>query len=255
MFFGLFCGASFLCLHIVQEKETTLLSVSKRETSTTTTPPTNKAMQTPPPPTITTTTTTTTAKDYKTTTLYLLATSLFSLLFLLSLSKLHSPTPSPPSDPFLFPNPLFSSSSDQTHNPLPPNPPAIAYLISGSTNDSGRILRLLFSIYHPKNTYLLHLDRSATQTDRDSLALTVQSVPIFRAANNVNVIGKPDFSYPKGSSLLSSTLRGASILLRVSESWDWFINLSAADYPLVTQDGICVCVCIYSVCVFGTSIE
>ncbi|KAM7466211.1 hypothetical protein LguiB_013773 [Lonicera macranthoides] len=195
-------------------------------------------MQTPPPQPPTTTTTTTT-KDHKTTTLYLLATSLFSLLFLFSLSKPHPPTPSPPSDPFLFPNPLFSSSSsDPTHNPLPPNPPSIAYLISGSTNDSGRILRLLFSIYHPKNTYLLHLDRSATQTERDSLALTVQSVPIFRSANNVNVIGKPDFSYPEGSSLLSSTLRGASILLRLSGSWDWFINLSAADYPLVTQDDL-----------------
>jgi hypothetical protein len=22
--------------------------------------------------------------------------------------------------------------------------------------------------------------------------------------------------------------------------WDWFINLSASDYPLVTQDGACV---------------
>jgi hypothetical protein len=54
----------------------------------------------------------------------------------------------------------------------------------------------------------------------------------------VDVIGNPDFAYAKGSSFVSSTLRGASILLRLSSTWDWFINLSAADYPLVTQDDL-----------------
>lgn len=52
------------------------------------------------------------------------------------------------------------------------------------------------------------------------------------------MIGKADFAYPKGSSGLSSTLHGASILLRISGNWDWFINLSASDYPLVTQDDL-----------------
>ncbi|XP_010527488.1 PREDICTED: beta-glucuronosyltransferase GlcAT14A [Tarenaya hassleriana] len=35
---------------------------------------------------------------------------------------------------------------------------------------------------------------------------------------------------------MASTLHGASILLRLSSNWDWFINLRADDYPLVTQD-------------------
>ncbi|RVW88414.1 Beta-glucuronosyltransferase GlcAT14B [Vitis vinifera] len=51
-------------------------------------------------------------------------------------------------------------------------------------------------------------------------------------------MGKADFAYRKGSSSISSTLHGASILLRLSSSWDWFINLSASDYPLVTQDDL-----------------
>ncbi|KAF7131518.1 hypothetical protein RHSIM_Rhsim09G0047700 [Rhododendron simsii] len=63
-------------------------------------------------------------------------------------------------------------------------------------------------------------------------------MPVFKAAQNVNVIGKPDFAYQKGSSPLSSVLHGASILLRVDPNWDWFINLSAADYPLVSQDDL-----------------
>lgn len=52
------------------------------------------------------------------------------------------------------------------------------------------------------------------------------------------MVGKADLVYPKGSSSISSTLHGAAILLRLSVNWDWFINLSAADYPLVTQDDL-----------------
>ncbi|KAK1567311.1 hypothetical protein Q3G72_010729 [Acer saccharum] len=165
----------------------------------------------------------------------IIATFFFSLLFILTLSFSTSPASvQPQPDPFLFPTrPTFPNKI-----PSDPSPPSIAYLISGSSGDSGRILRLLFATYHPKNHYLLHLDSSAPQSDRDRLAVSVQSVPVFRAAQNVDVIGKADFSYSKGSSPISSTLHGASILLKLSKNWDWFINLNAADYPLVTQDDL-----------------
>ncbi|KAK3187778.1 hypothetical protein Dsin_027339 [Dipteronia sinensis] len=165
----------------------------------------------------------------------IIATFFFSLLLILTLSFSTSPASvQPQPDPFLFPTrPTFPNKI-----PSDPSPPSIAYLISGSSGDSGRILRLLFATYHPKNHYLLHLDSSAPQSDRDRLAVSVQSVPVFRAAQNVDVIGKADFSYSKGSSPISSTLHGASILLKLSKNWDWFINLNAADYPLVTQDDL-----------------
>ncbi|KAJ9154054.1 hypothetical protein P3X46_027432 [Hevea brasiliensis] len=201
-------------------------------------------MQIPQPPlsplptTATITSSTTTTKDgTKTTLSIILATALFSLLFILSLSpsstSLHTTTHDRP-DPYLFPN------RQPTFNKIPsdPAPPSIAYLISGSKGDSGRILRLLYATYHPKNQYILHIDRFAAQAERDRLAVTVQSVPIFRAALNVNVIGKADFAYPKGSSTISETLHGAAILMRLSKNWDWFISLSARDYPLVTQDDL-----------------
>lgn len=70
------------------------------------------------------------------------------------------------------------------------------------------------------------------------MALDVEKVPIFKTAKNVNVIGKADFDDPNGCSSVSATLHGASMLLRLSENWDYFINLNAADYPLVTQDGM-----------------
>jgi hypothetical protein len=38
--------------------------------------------------------------------------------------------------------------------------------------------------------------------------------------------------------MVASTLHAAAILLKKSKDWDWFINLSSSDYPLVTQDGM-----------------
>ncbi|KAH0641275.1 hypothetical protein KY285_037861 [Solanum tuberosum] len=197
----------------------------------------------PPPPTTTRTTTTPTTTKISTP-FIILATTIFSLLLILTFS-FSSPPPHPhPNQPHpsLFPNHqphrlLFHHNPNDQNTLLPP-PPAIAYLISGSTKDTSRIIRLLFAVYHPRNQYLLHLDRKASQFERDDLALYVQSVPLFKAAQNVNFIGKADFVYPMGSSALSATLHGASILLRVSAHWDWFINLSADDYPLVTQDDL-----------------
>ncbi|KAB2062104.1 hypothetical protein ES319_A10G130000v1 [Gossypium barbadense] len=192
-----------------------------------------------PPFTPSTTATITLSKDNSKCTPYIiLASFFFSLLFILSL--LSTSTSASQSlltirrDPSLFPNRPVSL----TKIPYGPTPPSIAYLISGSAGDSARIIRLLLATYHPRNHYLLHLDLSAPQTERDRLAVTIHSVPIFRAAQNVDVIGKANYAYQRGSSTVTSTLHSASILLRLSSKWDWFISLSAGDYPLVTQDDL-----------------
>ncbi|KAL1561651.1 beta-glucuronosyltransferase GlcAT14A-like [Salvia divinorum] len=159
--------------------------------------------------------------------------TLFSILLLLSLTT----APRRPPPPSLFPNRHRLLLHDNQTDPAPP-PPRLAYLISGSANDSGRVLRLLHAVYHPRNQYLLHLDRSASQIERDALAATVETSPLFMAALNVHVVGNADYVLSNGPSALSSTLHGASVLLRLSTKWDWFISLSAADYPLVTQDDL-----------------
>ncbi|MFS7963781.1 putative glycosyl transferase, family 14 [Helianthus anomalus] len=38
--------------------------------------------------------------------------------------------------------------------------------------------------------------------------------------------------------MVANTLHAAATLLRDGGDWDWFINLSASDYPLVTQDDL-----------------
>ncbi|CAN1278811.1 Beta-glucuronosyltransferase GlcAT14A [Linum perenne] len=197
-------------------------------------------MQMPPSPRPTTPTTPG-GKDNstRTTTIsVILATSFFSLLFIFSLSSSSSSSASQSFSSRIRPDPRLFPTRQRTFSKIPsdPSPPSIAYLISGSKGDSNRILRLLFATYHPKNHYLLHLDLSASASERDRLALSVDSVPVFRAAQNVDVIGKPDFTYQRGSSPVSATLHGASLLLKLSNNWDWFVSLGAADYPLVTQD-------------------
>ena len=160
----------------------------------------------------------------------------------------HSPSPRLPPlplcshlPPLLTPSATAPTTTLTLHrhfpsNPLPP-PPKLAYFISGTHGDSPRLLRLLRALYHPNNQYLLHLDRRATPQERVELSASVGSVAVFAAAENVNVVGSADAVNLDGSTPIASLLRGAAILLRYCSDWDWFVNLEASDYPLISQDG------------------
>jgi len=120
---------------------------------------------------------------------------------------------------------------------LPPAP-RFAYLISGTKGDGSRMQRVLQALYHPRNYYLLHLDLEAPTRERVELARYVRNQPAFAEAQNVYVVGKANLVTYRGPTMIAATLHGAAILLRRSKDWDWFINLSASDYPLITQDGM-----------------
>ncbi|KAI4357690.1 hypothetical protein L6164_001624 [Bauhinia variegata] len=117
-------------------------------------------------------------------------------------------------------------------------PPAFAYYISGGHGDTDRIFRLLLAIYHPRNRYLLHLGKDARDEERTKLSSVVRSVPAIQAFGNVDVIGKADYVTYLGSTNIAITLRAAAIMLKLDSGWDWFITLSARDYPLITQDDL-----------------
>ncbi|KAH9533403.1 hypothetical protein CY35_18G050500 [Sphagnum magellanicum] len=120
---------------------------------------------------------------------------------------------------------------------LPPAP-RFAYLISGTKGDGSRMQRVLQALYHPRNYYLLHLDLEAPTRERVELARYVRNQPAFAEAQNVYVVGKANLVTYRGPTMIAATLHGAAILLRRSKDWDWFINLSASDYPLITQDDL-----------------
>ncbi|KAJ7519817.1 hypothetical protein O6H91_20G057000 [Diphasiastrum complanatum] len=119
-----------------------------------------------------------------------------------------------------------------------PAPPILAYLISGTKGDGNRMRRALQALYHPRNQYVLHLDLEAPPRERIELARYVRMEPTFLEAGNVYVIGKANLVTYRGPTMIACTLHAAAILLRRSKDWDWFINLSASDYPLITQDDL-----------------
>lgn len=152
-------------------------------------------------------------------------TFLLSLLLIPSLlnrtSKLH---------------PINRSGHHLTHQKQKPYPVSFAYLISASKGDVDRLIRLLTAIYHPANCYLLHLDREAEPQEHHHLYQSISSHPTFAQIRNVWIVQKSNLVTYRGPTMLTTTLHAMAILLRTCR-WDWFINLSASDYPLITQDG------------------
>uniref|UniRef100_A0A453J011 Beta-glucuronosyltransferase GlcAT14A n=4 Tax=Aegilops tauschii subsp. strangulata TaxID=200361 RepID=A0A453J011_AEGTS len=159
----------------------------------------------------------------------LLLVSLLLLLLLHFLSSSSPSTPAPPDAPHRAPLLAGADSAG-------PAPPALAFLLTGSAGDADRLHRLLLATYHPRNLYLLLLDRAAPASDRVRLAREVRAGP--GRAGNVHVVGDPGFANPRGASALAAALHGASLLLQLGQGWDWFVHLDAGDYPLVAPDDL-----------------
>ncbi|KAG4971800.1 hypothetical protein JHK85_038221 [Glycine max] len=123
--------------------------------------------------------------------------------------------------------------------PAPARPalPRFAYLISGSKGDLEKLWRTLHALYHPLNHYVVHMDLESPLEERMEIAHRIERQHVFAEVGNVYVITKANMVTYRGPTMVSNTLHACAILLKRSKDWDWFINLSASDYPLVTQDG------------------
>lgn len=160
------------------------------------------------------------------------------VLFLLTLTTLGHIKFSSPTD-FSYDEPKLDGDFAAVNGRLGlPKPPRFAYLISGTKGDGPRLKRLLQAVYHPRNYYLLHLDVEASDSERLELAKYVKSEGVIREFRNVMVVGKANLVTYKGPTMIASTLHAISILLKRAMDWDWFINLSASDYPLMPQDDL-----------------
>ncbi|CAA3018150.1 beta-glucuronosyltransferase 14B-like [Olea europaea subsp. europaea] len=119
-----------------------------------------------------------------------------------------------------------------------PSIPKFAYLVSGSRGDLDKLWRTLHTLYHPWNYYVLHLDLESSPQERQELSSRVENDPVFSKVGNVYVNTKANMVTYRGPTMVSNTLHACAILLKQNKDWDWFINLSASDYPLVTQDDL-----------------
>lgn len=133
--------------------------------------------------------------------------------------------------------PVFVESKLQVVAPNPSSRiPRLAYFISGSSGDCESLKRTLKALYHPLNQYVVHLDLEAKVEERIELVEFVRNEAMFQQVGNVRVVMKSNLVTYRGPTMVSNTLNAAAILLKEGGDWDWFINLSASDYPLVTQD-------------------
>ncbi|XP_039069315.1 beta-glucuronosyltransferase GlcAT14B-like [Hibiscus syriacus] len=117
-------------------------------------------------------------------------------------------------------------------------PARLAYLISGTKGDSNRMTKTLQAVYHPRNQYVRHLDLEAPPRERLEFSNMAKNDPTFREVENVLVMSQSNLVTYKGPTMIACTLQAIAILLKESLEWDWFLNLSASDYPLVTQDDL-----------------
>ncbi|PIN18340.1 Branching enzyme [Handroanthus impetiginosus] len=122
--------------------------------------------------------------------------------------------------------------------PSPPPVPKFAYLISGSRGDLEKLWRTLHALYHPWNYYVVHLDLESPAEERLELAYRVKNHSLFSKVGNVYMNEKANMVTYRGPTMVANTLHACAILLKRYKDWDWFINLSASDYPLVTQDDL-----------------
>uniref|UniRef100_A0A2P2JTQ5 Acetylglucosaminyltransferase n=2 Tax=Rhizophora mucronata TaxID=61149 RepID=A0A2P2JTQ5_RHIMU len=129
-------------------------------------------------------------------------------------------------------------SQSSAHPPLAITIPKFAYLVSGSKGDLEKLWRTLHALYHPRNQYVVHLDLESPAEERFELASRVEKHPVFSKIGNVYMITKANMVTYKGPTMVANTLHACAILLKRSKDWDWFINLSASDYPLATQDDL-----------------
>ncbi|KAK4588301.1 hypothetical protein RGQ29_019329 [Quercus rubra] len=166
----------------------------------------------------------------------LLTIFVLSLILVLTLSLGHAKFSSGIDDP-----PPKFAALDRNFDRLGllPKLPSFAYSIWGSKGDVSSVKRLLEAVYHPRNYYVLHLDLDASDAERLELAKYVKSENlVFREFGNVMVVGNANLVTYKGPTMMASTLHAIAILLKKAKDWDWFISLSASDYPLVSQDDL-----------------
>uniref|UniRef100_A0A3P8T5M2 Xylosyltransferase 2 n=1 Tax=Amphiprion percula TaxID=161767 RepID=A0A3P8T5M2_AMPPE len=110
------------------------------------------------------------------------------------------------------------------------NPVRVAFVLMVHGRAVRQLKRLIKAIYHRDHYYYIHVDKRSGYMHREVLQIA-QQFPNIRATpwRMVTIWG--------GASLLKAYLRSMQDLLSMLDwKWDFFINLSATDFPTRTND-------------------
>ena len=95
----------------------------------------------------------------------------------------------------------------------------------------GQFKRLFRAMYHPANYYLVHVDK------RSGVGLQTEIQDFLSSFANASLLKSQNILWG-GYSMVDAELRGIEELLKISSEWEFFINLSAQDFPLKSQTHI-----------------
>ncbi|PXF41345.1 Beta-glucuronosyltransferase GlcAT14B [Gracilariopsis chorda] len=107
----------------------------------------------------------------------------------------------------------------------------IAYFIQISESSLPLTPRLLSRIHHPGNFYALHFDKKIPAHRVVALVSQIKNEPRY---SNVLVMPREPVTY-RGITMVLNNMAAISHLLERGH-WDYFINLSGSDYPLVAPE-------------------
>lgn len=111
----------------------------------------------------------------------------------------------------------------------------LAYFIQVAPTSAHLVPRLLRAVYHPSNWYVLHFDTKIPTETVDSVVEAAAAAvrgPGSRIPSNVHLLPREPVTY-RGITAVLNTLSAIEASLRHA-SWRYFLNLSAADYPLLS---------------------
>ncbi|XP_039631848.1 xylosyltransferase 1 [Polypterus senegalus] len=110
------------------------------------------------------------------------------------------------------------------------NPVRIAFVLVVHGRASRQLARMFKAIYHVDHYYYIHVDQRSNYLHRQVVAIAAQY-------QNVRITPWRMSTIWGGASLLTMYLQSMKDLLNMADwKWDFFINLSAADYPIRTND-------------------
>lgn len=105
----------------------------------------------------------------------------------------------------------------------------IAYFIQVSSSTLPLTERLLSRVHHPENFYALHFDKKIPAYRVVKVVSSIKGNPVY---GNVHVMERDSVTY-RGITMVLNNLAAITDLLKLGH-WDYFINLSGSDYPLVS---------------------
>lgn len=128
----------------------------------------------------------------------------------------------------------YSSVAKALRAPGPPeskDEARIAYFIQIGADSIALLPRLFSRIHHRDNVYVLHVDSKVDAEKIESVHHLVERNPYYRA--NMHFMPSEMLTY-KGISMVFNTIGAMTLAYQKDATWDYFINLSGADYPLVS---------------------